>query len=153
VNAGSCFTSCTYRVTLLTNPMISHEWGKNRIMITTKENICCHLWHRYSVTVNKVLAQLRMDRTLCCPPLFFFFFFWTSIFFSYKQHFATFYVSLYDISCQKPGMDRNYCLIVFIVSSRYVFSCVICFRFIHFILISTAHALFLTCLPVSIYGT
>ena len=39
------------------------------------------------------------------------------------------------------------------LSSRYVFSCVICFRFIHFILISTAHALFLTCLPVSIYGT
>ena len=31
----------------------------------------------------------------------------------------------------------------------YVFSCVICFRFIHFILMSTAHALFLTCLPVS----
>ena len=28
-----------------------------------------------------------------------------------------------------------------------------CFRGIHFILISTAHALFLTCLPVSIYGT
>ena len=28
-----------------------------------------------------------------------------------------------------------------------------CFRFIHFILISIAHALFLTCLPVSIYGT
>jgi hypothetical protein len=27
-----------------------------------------------------------------------------------------------------------------------------CFRFIHFILISTAHALFLTCLPISIYG-
>ena len=39
------------------------------------------------------------------------------------------------------------------LSSRYVFSCVICFRFIHFILLSTAHALFLTCLPVSIYGT
>ena len=39
------------------------------------------------------------------------------------------------------------------LSSRYVFSCVICFRFIHFILISTVHALFLTCLPVSIYGT
>jgi hypothetical protein len=39
------------------------------------------------------------------------------------------------------------------LSSRYMFSCVICFRFIHFIFISTAHALFLTCLPVSIYGT
>ena len=40
-----------------------------------------------------------------------------------------------------------------LLSSRYVFSCVICFRDIHFILISTAHALFLTCLLVSIYGT
>ena len=39
------------------------------------------------------------------------------------------------------------------LSSRYVFSCVIYFRFIHFILISTANALFFTCLPVSIYGT
>ena len=39
------------------------------------------------------------------------------------------------------------------VSSRYVFSCVICFRGIHFIWISTAYALFLTCLLVSIYGT
>ena len=39
------------------------------------------------------------------------------------------------------------------LSSRYVFSCVTCFRCIHFILISTEHALFLTCLPVSIYGT
>ena len=39
------------------------------------------------------------------------------------------------------------------LSSQYVFSCVICFRFIHFILNSTVHALFLTCLPVSIYGT
>ena len=28
-----------------------------------------------------------------------------------------------------------------------------CFRIIHFILISTVHALFLTCLPVSIFGT
>jgi hypothetical protein len=35
----------------------------------------------------------------------------------------------------------------------HVFSYVMCFRIIHFILISTAHALFLTCLPVSIYGT
>jgi hypothetical protein len=39
------------------------------------------------------------------------------------------------------------------ISSRYVFSYVICFRIMHFILISTVHALFLTCLPVSISGT
>jgi hypothetical protein len=39
------------------------------------------------------------------------------------------------------------------VSSRYMFLYVICFRIIHFILISTVHALILTCLPVSISGT
>ena len=44
-------------------------------------------------------AQVRDHRTLCCPPppFFFFFFFFNIDFFSYKQHFATFYVSLYDI--------------------------------------------------------
>ena len=54
--------------------------------------------------------QVLVDRTLCyspCfffffkmlppPPLFFFFFFFNIDFFSYKQHFATVYVSLYDI--------------------------------------------------------
>ena len=40
-----------------------------------------------------------------------------------------------------------------LVSSRYVFSYDICFRIIHFILISTVHELLLTCLPVSISGT
>jgi hypothetical protein len=34
-----------------------------------------------------------------------------------------------------------------------IFRPFICFRIIHFILISTVHALFLTCLPVSISGT
>ena len=42
---------------------------------------------------------------------------------------------------------------IYIVSSQYMFSDVICFRIIHFILISTVHALFFTCLPVSISGT
>jgi hypothetical protein len=39
------------------------------------------------------------------------------------------------------------------LSPRYVFSYVMSFHIIHFILISTAHALFLTCPPISIYGT
>ena len=58
-----------------------------------------------------MIPQVRMDRTLCCPPFFFFFFFLIDAapppffvffvylnidFFSYEQHFATFYVSLYD---------------------------------------------------------
>ena len=33
----SCSTCGTRRVTLLTNPLISHEWGKNRIVIKTNE--------------------------------------------------------------------------------------------------------------------
>jgi hypothetical protein len=33
--------------------VISHEWGNDRIVITTKEYIISHLWHRYSVTVNQ----------------------------------------------------------------------------------------------------
>ena len=52
-----------------------------------------------------------------------------------------------------PFAHSNFSFQVPTSPSRYVFSCVICFRFIHFILISTVHALFLTCLPVSIYGT
>ena len=32
---SSCFSSCTRRVTLITNPVISHESGKDRIVITT----------------------------------------------------------------------------------------------------------------------
>ena len=47
----------------------------------------------------------------------------------------------------------GYIIVTVCVFVCHVFSCVICFRFIHFILISIAHALFLTCLPVSIYGT
>ena len=38
-------------------------------------------------------------------------------------------------------------------TARHIYRHGMCFRGIHFILISTAHALFLTCLPVSIYGT
>jgi hypothetical protein len=50
-----------------------------------------------------IFIQVLVDRTLCCslffsfnlrwwPPLFF-----NIDIFSYKQHFSTFYVSLYDI--------------------------------------------------------
>ena len=92
----------------------------------------CQL-HSDFMKPHGLLHQLstRVNRTLCCNPFFldvapFFFLFFLSIdFFSYKQHFATFYVSLYDIynkynqtvvsihagfltmTCQKPGMDRK----------------------------------------------
>jgi hypothetical protein len=34
-----CSTSDTHRVTLVRNQVINHEWGKNRIVITTKETL------------------------------------------------------------------------------------------------------------------
>ena len=37
--SSSCSTSDTHRVTLVRNQVINHEWGKNRIVITTKETL------------------------------------------------------------------------------------------------------------------
>jgi hypothetical protein len=45
--------SGTCHVTLVTNPVLSHELGKDRFVITTNEHICGYLWHRYSEIVNQ----------------------------------------------------------------------------------------------------
>jgi hypothetical protein len=45
----SCSTSGTRRVNLVTNPVISREWGKDREV----EHIRGHLWQRYSIAVNQ----------------------------------------------------------------------------------------------------
>jgi hypothetical protein len=37
VTSSSCSISCTRRVTLVKHLVVSHEWGKERIAITTKE--------------------------------------------------------------------------------------------------------------------
>ena len=34
---SSCSKCCTCRVTLVTKPVISHEWGKDRTVLTTNE--------------------------------------------------------------------------------------------------------------------
>ena len=49
----TCGTGC---VTLVTILVISHQWGKDRIIITTNGTYLCHLWHRYSVAVNQVMV-------------------------------------------------------------------------------------------------
>jgi hypothetical protein len=49
---SSCCTSCTRRVNLVTHPVISHKWGKDREVFRQVERIRGHLWHIYSVTVN-----------------------------------------------------------------------------------------------------
>ena len=50
--SSSWSTSGTRRVNLVTNPVISHEWGKDREVFTRSGTY--HLWHRYSIAVNQV---------------------------------------------------------------------------------------------------
>lgn len=48
-----CFACGTHRDTLVTNPVINPEWGKEWIVITTKKTYPWSLlWHRYSVTIR-----------------------------------------------------------------------------------------------------
>jgi hypothetical protein len=49
--SSSCSTSCTRLVNLVTNPVISHEWGKDREVLTTSGT---YLWSfRYCLCVCK----------------------------------------------------------------------------------------------------
>jgi len=51
---SSCTTSGTRHVNFVTNPVISHGWGKYREVCSTSGTYG-HLWYRYSITVNKVM--------------------------------------------------------------------------------------------------
>jgi hypothetical protein len=53
--SSSCSTCGICHVTLATNPLTSHEWKKTGLWFRQTEHIRSHLWHRYSVTVNKVM--------------------------------------------------------------------------------------------------
>jgi hypothetical protein len=54
-----CSTSDTHRVNLVTNPVRSHERGKDREV----EHISGHLWHRYSIPVNQVMvATVKLSK-------------------------------------------------------------------------------------------
>ena len=49
-------TSGTRHGTLVTNLVISHEWVKDREVLTTSEHIRSHLLHRYSITEHQVIV-------------------------------------------------------------------------------------------------
>jgi hypothetical protein len=72
---SSCFSSGTRRVTLVTNTMIDHEWGKTGLCHYDKQKQIdtlskqihdrslswfdtarYHLWHGFSVTINHVMS-------------------------------------------------------------------------------------------------
>ena len=54
--SSSCSTSDTRRVHLVTNLVISHEWGKDREVFI--------LWYRYSIAVNQVMVAIVKLSTL-----------------------------------------------------------------------------------------
>ena len=54
--SSSCSTSCTRRVNLVTNPVISSEWVITGKCLRQVEHLHGHLWHRYSITVNQVMV-------------------------------------------------------------------------------------------------
>jgi len=49
---SSCSTMGTHRVTLVKNPMISHETGQEGLWVRQAEHIRIHLWDRHSVAVK-----------------------------------------------------------------------------------------------------
>ena len=53
---NSCFTFVIHLVTLVTNPVISHKWGKGRIMITTNGTFPYAFVKQIFVTVNLVIV-------------------------------------------------------------------------------------------------
>jgi hypothetical protein len=59
--SSSSSNSGTRRVNLVTNPVISHEWGKDREVLTTSET---YPWScdRYSITVNQTWWRLKLSK-------------------------------------------------------------------------------------------
>ena len=52
--SSSCSTRGTRRVSIVTNPVISHEWRKDRIGITTKGTHPGHLLSRFINSIDQI---------------------------------------------------------------------------------------------------
>ena len=52
--SSSCSTSGTRRVNLVINPVISHEWGKDREVLTTSGTYPCIEWHKILVSISLI---------------------------------------------------------------------------------------------------
>ena len=51
---SSCFTNGTLRIILVKNSVISHEWGKDKIVITTNELYICMKSHK-DIDVGRIV--------------------------------------------------------------------------------------------------
>ena len=90
-----CSSTLSYCVQWFFNFCLHHTCSQRRFKGFVRLKTNKH--HRYLWTGPYVAPFFFFFKMLPPPPLFFFFFFLNIDFFSYKQHFATFYVSLYDI--------------------------------------------------------
>jgi len=60
--SSSCSTSCTLRVNLVTNPVISHELGKDRKVFTTREHKNIGIaWFRIILIYSRWLTEIYVD--------------------------------------------------------------------------------------------
>ena len=71
---SSCSTSGARRVNLVTNPVISHEWGKDRIMIMSNETYPWSFVEQIFHNVNKgvcpsLCSYVRLTWTKYSNPL------------------------------------------------------------------------------------
>jgi hypothetical protein len=61
--SSSCSNSDTRCVNLVTNQVISHAWGKDREVLTTRGTYPRSLVRRYSITVNQVIvASIKLSK-------------------------------------------------------------------------------------------
>jgi hypothetical protein len=59
----SCSTSATRDIVIDTNPVISHEWGKDEKCVRHARYIRGHLWHSYSVAINQAMvATVKLSK-------------------------------------------------------------------------------------------
>ena len=89
--SSSCSTCGTCHVTLVTNPVISHEWGKDRIVISTNEAYNNVMWIFDNVCKDTCES--------CWFVLFDCFFFFELINFSYHYYFASCLVETHRSNC------------------------------------------------------
>ena len=63
---SSCFTSGTRRINLVTNPVLSHEWGKDREVLTTSEtypwSFVIQIFHKDQPSHGDDNKTFRSDR-------------------------------------------------------------------------------------------
>jgi hypothetical protein len=127
----ACSTIANRRVNILTIQGISQTWGKDQKCLRQVEQIRVHLWHRYSIAVNQVMAstvlslilQIEIDllHTLTCTSILTEWLQRTKLY--DKSHYYNL-VDRYEISISQMTMD----LLHFTWMFSFLYHCQNCYR-------------------------